>query len=214
MNKSYSKIRHIQETNMLLEKRLLSENAPVAPTTPTTTTSTDPKQQFVDNNKDQMINFYLPDDKYKNLPIIAQFKVTNIEYPDQNTVIIQGDSNVGSIKIKYRCDGTNDFIVQQFVKADQNWKNKILQFLDFGLDNEWKELLAGFAELSTEKLQARPNERKAQKSKMTSDLIKAFPNTVIRGGTDQTGTNFVTEIQNLLCGRNAVGAAVPRGKYQ
>ena len=209
MNKSYSKIRHIQETNMLLEKRLLKENAPVAPTTPTTTTSTDPKQQFVDNNKDQMINFYLPDDKYKNLPIIAQFKVTNIEYPDQNTVIIQGDSNVGSIKIKYRCDGTNDFIVQQFVKADQNWKNKILQFLDFGLDNEWKELLAGFAELSTEKLQARPNERK-----VTSDLIKAFPNTVIRGGTDQTGTNFVTEIQNLLCGRNAVGAAVPRGKYQ
>lgn len=46
MNRSYTKIRHIQESNLLLEKRLLSEKTPVTTNTTTTPPIAKPTQTY------------------------------------------------------------------------------------------------------------------------------------------------------------------------
>jgi hypothetical protein len=216
MNRSFTKIRHIQESNSRLEKRFLNENAPATPIGPTTqtTVAADPKTDFVNQFKGQALNFYLPDVNYKNVPLISSFMVTNVTFPDSNSILIEGTSSVGTIEIKYSCDGTDTFLITKIVKFDQRVLDDVAQFLDLGLDNNWKKLLASYAKMTTQKQQLRPMALKQEQSKIYHTLLKSFPNMVLNGGSDQTGQTFIKYIQNYLCGTNASGKAVAKAKFQ
>lgn len=209
MNRSQSKIRHIQETNRILEQRrtFLKEQVNSNVTDQATKMT-----EFISLFKGKAINFYLPNDT--SLPILPQVYITNVRFDENgNTIIFNGNSiEVGDLELNYTCDGSDIFSVN-IRKFKNDFLNKAAQGFDVGINNQWKTTLLGYVEKKMRTINKIGKDLTKDKTNMINDLTTKYPRPLVQGGTDPNGKEMIKYIQDYLCSINKAGKAVPKAAF-
>ena len=149
--------------------------------------------------KGKTANFYLKNDRTK--PVLPQVKINDYEIKGDQLLINGQDDEVGDVRLKYRCENSDNFFNLEYVRFKGPFIKDVSDFFTkfglFGLMRKqwWTDLLMGYVKKYT-----RQQDKKSVQNEV-SKVLKENKNPIVYPPSEanSSGKTFMSIIKSSFC---------------